>query len=97
MTFWIQQNHGINISKLLMDASLEVCEGHYTKMWFLGYINNYKSSHLYHLHMHMAINPNVLIIYAINHKNDVNRECHLQLSSMTLFMFIIIMWGISNG
>jgi hypothetical protein len=34
MTFWIQQDHGINISKLLMDTSLEVCEGHYIKMWF---------------------------------------------------------------
>jgi hypothetical protein len=97
MAFWIQQDHGINISKILMDTSLKVCEGHYTKMWFLGLHKQYKFSYLCHLQMHMTINTNVLVIYTISHKNGVNCECHLQLSSMTLLVFITIMWAISNG
>jgi hypothetical protein len=80
-----------------MDTSLEVCKGHYTKMWFLGLHKQLQSSHLCHLQMHMIANPNVLVIYAISPKDGANHECHLQLSSMTLLIFITIMWGISNG
>ncbi len=45
--------------------------------------------------MHMTVNPNVLVIYAISHKNGVNCECHLQMH-MTVNPNVLVIYAISH-
>lgn len=39
----------------------------------------------------MATSSNIHVINATNHKTSTNRKCYLQLSSMTIVIFITIM------
>jgi len=59
--FWIQQNHGVNVSRLLVAITLEVCEGICQILWCLCLSK--KSTSLFSWSPSTIINPYIPVFF----------------------------------
>ncbi len=74
--FWIQQNHGVNILKLRLTTTLEVCEKNYWIMWCLclskkifiiTFMDSFNHCQSLHCHHFQSICTSLIIFHSLIH------------------------------